>query len=293
MNRRAVAAKMAMKAVAQLTDMAGTGGLLAFMDKPLRFSQKKLTEPRTIAGGIHITRVDTASIANTVDSSESGSTLRRGTRQGVGNPSQSDHVAGVEGRHHEHHGEVSRGGTGGSSSDDESRNGDIQRQGDVEIALASAISMPGIGKRTNDGETVWRGGKEEGLDVAVVQGFDNGREEVGYRSGGDNAQNHEHLQWRHVSADEKMWRVVRTAYQNVCLDISKGKLGSVQEGLLLAVDPVVLANILLQTPGSECFFLFSEPASGTREVGKNEDGNHSDGDSDSTLDDKEPAPMER
>lgn len=179
MNRRAVAARMAMKAVAQFTDMAGTKRLLTMLNRSLRLSQKELTEPRSITGGIHITRVDTASIANTVNSSEGGSTLRRRTGQSVGDPSQSDNVTRVEGRDHEHHGEISRGGTGGSSSDDESHNGDIQGQGDVEIALASAIGMPGIGKRTDDGEAVWRRGKEQGLDVAEVQSFDNRREEIG------------------------------------------------------------------------------------------------------------------
>lgn len=90
----------------------------------------------------------------------------------------------------------------------------------------------------------------------------------------------------------KYVEMVRTAYQNVGLDISKGKLCSMQEGLLFAVDPVVLANIFLQTPGSECLFLFREPACGTGEVGKNEDGDHSDGDGDCAFDDEQPAPME-
>lgn len=63
----------------------------------------------------------------------------------------------------------------------------------MEVTLAGAIGMPGISKCANDGETVWRSGKEEGLDVAVLEGFDDGGEEVGDRGGGNDAQDHEHL----------------------------------------------------------------------------------------------------
>lgn len=49
----------------------------------LKLAKRVLTESRAIAGGIHITSIDTASITNAVDSSEGGSTLRRRTRQGV------------------------------------------------------------------------------------------------------------------------------------------------------------------------------------------------------------------
>lgn len=80
--------------------------------------------------------------------------------------------------------------------------------------------------------------------------------------------------------------VVWIPYQNVCLDVGKGKLCTVQEGLILAVDPVVLTDILLQTPGSQSLFLFGEPGSGTGEVGQDEDSNHSNDDGDSTFDDE-------
>lgn len=161
-----------------------------------------LTEPRAIARGIHITSIDTASITDAINSSEGCSTLRRRTRQGVRDPTQGHNVTRVERRWHEHHGEVARGGTSCSGSDDESCNGDVQRDSDVEVTLAGAIGMPGIGECANDGKTVWRRGKEESLDVAVLEGFDDGGEEIGDRGGGNDAQDHEHLKKQEVSAGE-------------------------------------------------------------------------------------------
>jgi hypothetical protein len=84
--------------------------------------------------------------------------------------------------------------------------------------------------------------------------------------------------------------VVWIPYQNICLDVGKGKLCTVQEGLILAVDPVVLTDILFQTPGSQCLLLFGKPGSGTGEIGQDEDSNHSNDDGDSTFNDEEPAP---
>lgn len=84
--------------------------------------------------------------------------------------------------------------------------------------------------------------------------------------------------------------VVWISYQNICFDIGKGKLCTMQEGLILAVDPVVLTDILFQTPGSQCLLLFGKPGSGTGKVGQDEDSNDSNDDGDSTFDDEEPAP---
>lgn len=89
-------------------------------------------------------------------------------RAGYSRSTPEPHVTGVERRHHEHHGEVSRGGTDGGGCNDERRNGDVQRQRDVELTLAGAIGMPGVGEGANDGETVGSRGEEQGLDVAVV-----------------------------------------------------------------------------------------------------------------------------
>lgn len=58
----------------------------------------------------------------------------------------------------------------------------------MEVALASAIGMPGIGKGTDDGQNVWGSGEQKRLDVAVVEGLDNSGEEVCDRGRGDNAQ---------------------------------------------------------------------------------------------------------
>lgn len=84
-----------------------------------------------------------------------------------------------------------------------------------------------------------------------------------------------------------------TAYQNVCLNIGKGKLGAVQERLLLAVNPVVLADVLFQTPGSQCLLLFCKPCSSTGEVGQDEDSNYGNGDGDSAFNDEQPPPRQR
>lgn len=158
MNRRAVAARMAMNAVAQFTDMAGTRLSLALLNKRRRSPKVRHTESWAVARRIHVTSIDTASITNAVNSSEGGGTLRCRTGQGVGDPTQSDDVARVERRHHEHHRKVSRSGTGSGGSDDKSCNGDVQREGNVEVTLAGAIGMPGIGEGANNGETVWRSG---------------------------------------------------------------------------------------------------------------------------------------
>ena len=120
MKRRAVAARIAMKAVAQFTDMAGTKQVLASLGQKKKrtasHSDMRFTEPWSIAVGTHITRVDAGSVANAVNSNDGRSMLRCRTGQGIRDPPQSHHVTGVERRHHEHHGEVSRGGTDGGAA---------------------------------------------------------------------------------------------------------------------------------------------------------------------------------
>jgi len=64
----------------------------------------------------------------------------------------------------------------------------------------------------------------------------------------------------------------------------------VEEGLLLAVDPIILTNILLQTPHSQFPLVLSEPASGTGKVGQDENGGKGNHNGDGTLDDEQPAP---
>ena len=86
-----------------------------------------------------------------------------------------------------------------------------------------------------------------------------------------------------------MWRLGLIAYQNICLDIGKDKPGAVQERLLLAVNQSS-SPMSSSPPGSQCLLLFGKLGSSTREVGQNEDGDHSNGDDDSALDDEQPMP---
>lgn len=48
----------------------------------------------------------------------------------------------------------------------------------MQVALARAVSVPGVQECRDDSQGVRRGGEEERLDVAVSEGFDDGGEEV-------------------------------------------------------------------------------------------------------------------
>lgn len=63
-----------------------------------------------------------------------------------------------------------------------------------------------------------------------------------------------------------------------------------QERLLFAVDPVILTNILLETPCSQVLLFFGEPWGCTREVGQDPDRNESDDNGDGAFDDEQPTP---
>jgi len=73
------------------------------------------------------------------------------------------------------------------------------------------------------------------------------------------------------------------AYQNPRLDVGKSQLSAVQERLLLAVNPIVLANIFLETPCSQFLFFLSEPRSSTGEIGQDPNRDEGNGNGDSTL----------
>ena len=88
-------------------------------------------------------------------------------------------------------------------------------------------------------------------------------EEVGDGATGDNAKQQRH--------------------ENVCLDVCKSQLEAVPEGLSFTADPIVHTNILLESPGSELALFLREPLGGTREVGKDEEGEESDSDGDGTF----------
>lgn len=63
----------------------------------------------------------------------------------------------------------------------------------MEVALAGAIGVPGVQEGRDDGQGVGGRREQEGLDLAVVERLDDGREEVGHRAGGDDAENENHL----------------------------------------------------------------------------------------------------
>lgn len=57
------------------------------------------------------------------------------------------------------------------------------------------------------------------------------------------------------------------------------------ERLSFTADPIVHTDILLKPPGSELTLFFREPLGGTREVGKDEEGDESNSDGDGTFED--------
>ena len=242
---------------------------------------------------IHVTRVDTASIANAVNSSNSSGTLRGRTGEGIRDPAEGDDVSSVKRRWHEHHGDIARRSAGCGCGEDEGCDGDVERQRDVEVALAGAICVPGIGKCADHGQTVWRCREEESLGLVVIEGVHDGWEEVGYGGGGDDAEDVEHLyQEAFISVQADGWidDLSEITYQNPSLGVGKSEFSASQERLLLAVNPVIFADIFLQSPNSQLFFFLGEPGSGPREIGQNENADKGDDNSDSTFNDEKPSP---
>lgn len=61
---------------------------------------------------------------------------------------------------------------------------------------------------------------------------------------------------------------------------------------MFGINPVVFADVFLETPCSELLFLFRKPCSGTREVGQDPHGNERNHYSNGSLNDEEPPPRE-
>lgn len=78
--------------------------------------------------------------------------------------------------------------------------------------------------------------------------------------------------------------------QHVGLDIQECKLGAVEEGLLLAVDPVVLADVLFEPPDRQRLLLLGQPARRAREVRQDPEAEEGDEDGGGALDDEQPLP---
>lgn len=151
-----------------------------------------ISRPSTL--GIHVAGINAAGVADGVNEGQRRSTLGRRPGQRVGDPAQSDDVARVAAGDHEHHGQVARTDGRGRGGDDEGRHGDVQRQRDVEVALARAVGVPGVKERGDDGQDVRRSREQQRLDRAVVEGLDHRGEEVGHGAGGDDAEDEDHLE---------------------------------------------------------------------------------------------------
>lgn len=65
---------------------------------------------RPVGLGEHVAGVDGGGVGDGVDGRECGGAFGRGTRHSVGDPAERDDIAGVDAGHHEHHGDVARGG---------------------------------------------------------------------------------------------------------------------------------------------------------------------------------------
>ena len=131
---------------------------------------------------IHIARVNRAHITDRIDRCQRCRSLGRWARNRVRDPGQRHHVAGVHAGDHQHHRHIAWCGGGGGRGEDEGRDADAERQHDVQVALARAVSVPGVQECRDDSQAVRRGREEERLDVVVSEGFDDGGKEV--RHGG-------------------------------------------------------------------------------------------------------------
>lgn len=124
---------------------------------------------------------------------ERGACLSRRPRKRITDPRQRDHISGIHPSGHQHHGEISWPSRGSCSSNDESEDGEVERDGDVPIPLARAISMPGVEEGCNDGESVWGHSEKEGDDIRISQCLNHGGEEIGHGAGSDKAEKKDHL----------------------------------------------------------------------------------------------------
>lgn len=123
-----------------------------------------------------------------------GSYLCWGSRQGVADPGQCNHIARVYTRYHQHHCQISGCPLDRSGCNDECDDCKIERESDVEISFSCSIGMPGVKECGNDPEDVRRDSQEEGVDVAVAQSPNDRGEKVGDGARGDEAEQQYHLE---------------------------------------------------------------------------------------------------
>lgn len=164
----------------------------------------------------------------------------------------------------------------------------------MEESLARPVGMPRVGKGRDDAEDVGRARKDESENVVVSESLYDGREEVGDRGRCNVAEYQQKL-----CDISKHFRFPPTfamklpqdsTYQHPHLDILEREDEAVEQALVLAGSPIVLADILLKSPNGQSHFLLSQPGRCPRKVGQNEKRSQRDGNGDDTFDDEEPPP---
>lgn len=84
--------------------------------------------------------------------------------------------------------------------------------------------------------------------------------------------------------------MAKITHQNPHLHINQGRLETFEEGLVLAGDPIIFANVLLEAPNRHGRFFLTKPGRGSRKVGQNKvcsNGNHN---GNYTFNDEQPSP---
>lgn len=124
--------------------------------------------PGPCGAGEHVTRKDRAGVGDGVDGGNGGRAFGRGPGQRVGDPAQTDDVARVDAGDHEHHGEIARrrGRRGGGKDEGDDR--EVQGAGNVEVAFARAVGVPGVDERGDDGQDVGGAGQQQRIDFRVA-----------------------------------------------------------------------------------------------------------------------------
>jgi hypothetical protein len=70
------------------------------------------------------------------------------------------------------------------------------------------------------------------------------------------------------------WKIVRSASPDRKRrwgNLLSSKLRTMQKGLLLAINPIIFSNVLVQSPSSELFLLLREPSRSSWEIGDDEE----------------------
>lgn len=127
--------------------------------------------------------------------------------------------------------------------------------------------------------------EQERDDVVVTQSLDHSGKEIRHGTGGDYAEEHNHLR---ISVGNIS--LSRIAHQDPHFDIGKCKLQAVEESLLLAPGPIILADIFFESPDCELPLFLGQPGGRAREVWKNEECRECNDDRDDSLDDEQPSP---